>query len=194
MSARASNFRRARLAFLLAFLGPCLALGVPACTHHIGDSCNSNVECSPLGDRFCDLSSPGGYCTVEGCDATSCPDDAVCVSFYSLQRATAACDVRRVPRSDCRGGNGCCEPGTPGCCRLGERCLCDVEGCTQGFCGSETSERRWCMHACDDQGGCREGYQCYPTNQGGAIAVSVRTDAGAIETPLLRYCAPTRSE
>ena len=51
----------------------CAVLMASACARTIGDDCTTNVQCSALGDRFCDLSSPGGYCTVEGCDSTSCP-------------------------------------------------------------------------------------------------------------------------
>ena len=35
-------------------------LVLSGCGHKIGDSCGQNVDCSPLGDRFCDIASPGG--------------------------------------------------------------------------------------------------------------------------------------
>lgn len=193
MSVRFLNFRRAWT--LLAagaepFLMGLLLVCAIACTRQVGDACTTNVDCSPLGDRFCDLSSPEGYCTVEGCDSLSCPSGSVCVAFFSLQRGTPVCSPGRDPRPDCTGGSDCCKPGTPGCCRLGERCLCDDAGCAKSFCASETSEHRWCMHPCESDSDCRTGYQCYTTNQGGTSAVASRTDAGLVEVPVLSYCAP----
>jgi hypothetical protein len=160
-----------------------------ACSHQVGDGCSTNVECSPLGDRFCDLSSPGGYCTIEGCDSISCPSGSVCIRFFSLQRGAPQCDPSRVPRTDCQAGSAdCCQPGSAGCCRLGERCLSD--DAQHSYCASETSEHRWCMHVCNSQSDCRDGYQCYSTDQGGAIAVTVRDDMGVVSTPVASYCAP----
>ena len=168
----------------------CVVLAAGACSRKIGDSCTSNVDCSPLGDRYCDLSSPYGYCTVEGCDQTSCPDNAACISFYSLQRGAPKCNIGLVPRSNCV-GTDCCQPGTPGCCRIGERCLCNELDCTVGYCASETSEHRWCMKPCDEQSDCAPGYTCYSTNQGGAVAVPIHSDAGP-SVPTVQYCAPNR--
>lgn len=205
MNARHIFFRRAWALFLArcSMLGCLAVVLLSACSHKIGDGCATNVECSALGDRFCDLSSPGGYCTVEGCDAWSCPDDSVCVRFFSLQRGSLRCDPSRIPRSDCSGGAECCQAGerinsndpqSPVCCRLGERCLCDDQGCTHSYCASETSERRWCMRACSDNSDCRDNYQCYATNESGTIAVATRTDAGTIDVPVLHYCAPALSK
>jgi hypothetical protein len=196
MSARVLFFRR--ISCLSAATAPLLALlalvCVAACAKGIGDSCSTNVDCSPLGDRFCDLSSPSGYCTLEGCNATSCPNNTVCIRFFSLQRGTAQCDPTKIPRSDCNGGSDCCDPGTAGCCNLGDTCLCDQEGCTLGYCASQTTEHRWCMAPCNSDSDCRSMYQCYTTNQRGAIAVATYTDAGVLELPVLQYCAPALTE
>ncbi|RZO54950.1 MAG: hypothetical protein EVA89_26820 [Sandaracinaceae bacterium] len=51
------------------------------CAPQIGDGCNNSFDCSINGDRQCDLSQPSGACTIFGCDADTCPDDAVCVRF-----------------------------------------------------------------------------------------------------------------
>ena len=53
-------------------IGP-VALGLAmllasACGRDIGDECQTSVDCDPNGTRACDLSQPGGYCTVLGCD------------------------------------------------------------------------------------------------------------------------------
>src|ERR1041384_3478092 len=56
-----------------------LASGVAGCGHKIGDACTNSADCDPSGgNRTCDISQPGGYCIIEGCDARSCPDDSVC--------------------------------------------------------------------------------------------------------------------
>lgn len=184
----------ARAAGVLALV--CLAvLGTAGCTRRIGDSCKTNVECSPLGDRFCDLASPDGYCTVEGCDNTTCPDSAVCVRFFSLKIGDGlSCDSRLSARAaaDCAPGTpGCCVAGTPGCCRIGEQCLCDQPDCGKnGYCASESTERRWCMHGCSSDGDCRNGFQCLPTGSNGTLGITVRNDDGTIDLPTYSYCAP----
>jgi hypothetical protein len=127
------------------------------------------VDCSPLGDRFCDIASPGGYCIIEGCDQKSCPGEAVCVRFFTLQRR-AACT---------------CRDGQP-VCRSAE-CPGQGEVCATGFCASETSERRWCMKGCDGDGDCREGYRCAQTGENGAALVPYE---GQPPGEQAQFCAP----
>jgi hypothetical protein len=55
-----------------------LALG---CTPKIGDSCTVSTNCSATGDRLCDITQPGGYCTVFNCEPESCPEDSKCINF-----------------------------------------------------------------------------------------------------------------
>ncbi|HKO50071.1 MAG TPA: hypothetical protein VJV79_20210, partial [Polyangiaceae bacterium] len=52
--------RLARLAMAFAALTGGLALG---CTPKIGDDCSVSTNCSTTGDRLCDITQPGGYCT-----------------------------------------------------------------------------------------------------------------------------------
>src|SRR5689334_9273278 len=52
-----------------------------ACTPEIGDKCVLSTDCSVRGDRLCDNSQPGGYCTVFNCKGSDCPDQAACVLF-----------------------------------------------------------------------------------------------------------------
>lgn len=158
---------------VLSVAGMLLCLALFACTRNIGDGCVQNVDCSAAGDRFCDIASPGGYCTVEGCDYNTCPDGAACVRFYTLLRGEPACPAG-------------CRPGDRGCCRPDEQCLCGGKGC---YCASETSERRWCMRTCDGegQGSCREGYQCAKTRESGAIPVP---RPGVPMPDDIRFCAP----
>src|SRR5689334_20827785 len=52
------------------------------CGHEIGDSCIVSSDCSPVGDRQCDISQREGYCTIQGCDYNTCPQEAACVRFF----------------------------------------------------------------------------------------------------------------
>ena len=47
-----------------------------AAPSEIGDECTTSVDCSPEGDRMCDIAQRGGYCTIRDCTPDSCPDDA----------------------------------------------------------------------------------------------------------------------
>ncbi|MEM1029545.1 MAG: hypothetical protein AAF928_06435 [Myxococcota bacterium] len=100
-----------------------LAAGA-ACTPSIGDGCENNIDCSTLGDRICDTTQPGGYCTVFNCEPDSCTDEAVCVSFNNeLDAACGTAGAGRQGRfgktfcmrrcdetSDCREGYVCQRP------------------------------------------------------------------------------------
>jgi hypothetical protein len=114
-----------------------------ACSSEIGDECSLSSDCSPQGDRFCDISSPGGYCTVIGCDFDSCPDEAVCVRFFSVSDSDRTCD----PFSEDQAS------GTDDCtadelCTLSETCV------------PRTAEIRFCMKKCDYNSDCRDNYEC----------------------------------
>ncbi len=152
----------------------------------MGDSCATNADCSPLGDRFCDVSAPGGYCTVEGCDirlvngttTDTCPSEAVCVRFFSPL------------------ANKTCDPTHPSGCSPSERCLCDEADCRpsdgglfSGHCAPESSERRSCEKRCERNTDCRSGYSCRETGSHGAEPVptssmKVTTDAGVVNLPV----------
>jgi hypothetical protein len=60
-----------------------LAAGVvvlAACAPQVGKSCSLSTDCSQLGDRLCDTTQPGGYCTVFNCEPDQCPS-STCVAF-----------------------------------------------------------------------------------------------------------------
>lgn len=89
---------------------PILLLGLAVgCTPGIGDECESSVDCSLNGDRVCDRSFPGGYCTVFGCDQNTCPDDAVCVEFQFMtpRLSETSCLFPCESGGDCRDGYSC---------------------------------------------------------------------------------------
>ena len=105
-----------------------------ACGHKIGDSCGNSADCDPsTGARTCDISQPGGYCIIEGCDAgevclpdVNKPGTAACVRTSLEKRA---CAQTCGDSGDCRGGYSCRTVGTCGTLPL----LLDPKG-TAKFC------------------------------------------------------------
>jgi hypothetical protein len=128
------GYRLVSLALLGLLIAAPAVLG--ACGKEIGDPCSGSADCSPNGDRICDLDpqSPDGYCTIPGRDSSTCPDEAVCVRFFSGS-FTLTCETN----------DGC---------SLDE--LCSVSG----HCVPRSSEVRFCMKTCDSSGDCRDGYEC----------------------------------
>jgi hypothetical protein len=159
---------------------------LPACGSKIGDSCSANVDCSSLGDRTCDTAQTEGYCTVEGCNLTSCPDEAACVAFFPTAFLSVACDPLTedaVELSSDAGTAPRTDAGTPvgatNDCRPDEFCT------SSGFCVQSTLERRFCMKKCGDDGDCRDGYECRQTGTRGAEAIPDASRPGY----QLRFCA-----
>jgi hypothetical protein len=77
-----------------------LSLAVLGCAPAIGDPCSTSTDCSQTGDRLCDISQPGGYCTMFDCEpggsnaATKCPDEAACIAFAAEPSAVPGCENR----------------------------------------------------------------------------------------------------
>ena len=65
---------------LLPALAALALAPVLGCTPNIGNKCSLSTDCSQLGDRLCDTTQPGGYCTVFNCEPDQCPN-AICVAF-----------------------------------------------------------------------------------------------------------------
>jgi hypothetical protein len=147
------------LLFRRSFLAGLALLVTAGCGHNIGDACTSNVDCSPAGDRFCDLSVISGYCTVEGCDINTCPNNEPCVRFFTVI-VTEPCDYDSAEPGHCKPGTRCCQPD--------ERCVPDLAatgGVVPGHCAPESTERRWCMHGCGSDGDCRDqNFLCRSTS------------------------------
>jgi hypothetical protein len=92
------------------------------CTPEIGDKCVLSTDCSLRGDRTCDTSQPGGYCTIQDCRANTCPDDAACVLFNPVvpgcgfnsrtpsRVGRAYCMAYCQDDTDCRDGYVCADP------------------------------------------------------------------------------------
>ena len=81
------------------------------CQDRIGDACGSSTDCSVTGDRQCDLSQPGGYCTVFACDPDTCPE-GVCVEwrFNPSRTAETWCMKTCNVDGDCRVEYWCVSP------------------------------------------------------------------------------------
>ncbi len=106
----------------LGFLAAAFLLIASGCSADIGDSCTTSTNCSQSGDRACDTSMPGGYCTIFNCEPDTCPTEAACVAFRQWPSTVAACQdpndtrmlrtfcmVRCSKNSDCRSGYICAD-------------------------------------------------------------------------------------
>jgi hypothetical protein len=112
-----------------------VALVATGCGKEIGDSCVVSSDCDPNGQRICDVSQKEGYCTIMGCDYSTCPEEAACIRFFSGSFENRLCDE----------GEGC---------SFDE--LCDINN----HCVPRTAEARYCMRTCDSNDDCRDGYEC----------------------------------
>ena len=137
---------------------------IAGCGAKIGDSCKTNIDCSPLGDRFCDTAPPNGYCTQEDCTTTSCPSEAVCIRFF-----TVLADEECTFDSD--------HPFSQSTCKsVDERCVCDTSDSSgkclsTAHCAPASTERHWCMRSCSHDSDCRDGFECRSTGTFGAEAI-----------------------
>ncbi|MGD8316308.1 MAG: hypothetical protein PVH21_08265 [Myxococcales bacterium] len=96
-----------RRAIVLVLAG----LAAAGCQQRIGDSCRSSTDCSPTGERQCDLAQPGGYCTVFSCDPDTCPQGA-CVEWRFIPSRTAEtwCMKTCTEDGNCRTDYSCVLP------------------------------------------------------------------------------------
>jgi hypothetical protein len=101
-------------------------LATLGCQQKIGDGCSLGTDCSTSGDRSCDTTLPGGYCTMANCEPDSCPSEAACIAFMLSPSAVLECatgsDSREVrtycmrtcsSNSDCRNGYVCVDLNQP---------------------------------------------------------------------------------
>ncbi len=117
----APPMQRSAFLWLLGVLGT-----LSACSPKIGDSCTVHTDCSAAGDRLCDPTFPGGYCTIFNCEPSKCPSDSVCVAYNVSVAAAPGCNDpadNRLERTfcmascssdgDCRGGYVCADYSNP---------------------------------------------------------------------------------
>jgi len=150
-----------------------VAAAAGACGKEIGDECIVSSDCSPNGDRQCDVSSKGGYCTIQGCDFDTCPAESACVRFFTGSFSNRPCDpaTENTSTDDCN---------------LDE--LCSLVG----QCVPRSSEVRFCMRKCGNNGDCRDGYECRDLDlmiaHGGE---PVLAPGLTFEDNLPKFCAPS---
>jgi hypothetical protein len=139
-------YRMVPLLLLACVLG---VLG--ACGKEIGDACSFSTDCDPNGARSCiDTNAAGsdGYCTIQGCDYSTCPGEAACIQFFTGDFANKPCDPKQPADATMA-----CSPEV-NCCSLDE--LCSLEA----HCVPRSSEVRYCMRTCGSDGDCRDRYEC----------------------------------
>jgi hypothetical protein len=170
------------VSLLVPLVGVLVSLASGACGKEIGDACNTSQDCSPNGDRICDPepNSPGGYCTVYGCDYSTCPGSSECVRFFTSSFENRLCTTT----AECENG---VHEGTAGREYLGSLDeLCSIAG----QCVSRSSEFRYCMKTCDSDGDCRDGYECRTfalmKTHGGE---PVLAPPGVVDANAPRFCA-----
>jgi hypothetical protein len=180
------------------------AVSGAACKRQIGDDCKTATDCDPNGTKACDLSQPGGYCTVMGCDETTCPSEATCIRYFPTAFLTTPCnpsceDVTNPdPDAGCDsvadgggvgadggaadGGGAAAGGGAP----AGPRndCTADEICLVSGVCAPRSTERRYCAKTCGSDGDCRDGYECRLAGREGSMALSSGVDVS------ISFCAP----
>jgi hypothetical protein len=122
---------------LQAVIAASLLLAALGCKPEIGDKCDLDADCSNAGDRLCDRTQPGGYCTVFNCEPGTCPDEATCIGFRTTVSALATEDGPVT-------GWTCSDPQQ-----------------------SSRLQRAFCMRRCKSNGDCRSGYECLDMRQAG---------------------------
>ncbi len=164
---------------------------VAGCGAKIGDACKSNIDCSPLGDRFCDTAPINGYCTQEDCGPTSCPSEAVCVRFFTPiedQPCHTAQESIPFSQADCANPDDrcVCDASINGVCQMPQNPDPNCADC-DGHCAPSATERHWCMRSCSSDSDCRDGYECRETGTFGAEPLP--TFSNGVGTPA-KFCAP----
>jgi hypothetical protein len=134
---------RAAMPFVRILVLAAASILAVGCGSEIGDSCSLTSDCNPSGDegRTCDQFSPQGYCTQLGCDFDTCPEESVCIAFFTGSFSNTTCDPLT-------------EDLATDSCALDELCAID------GHCVPRSAEIRYCMRTCGDQGDCRGQYEC----------------------------------
>lgn len=107
------------------------------CGKEIGDACQISSDCDPTSvERIClDPGNNEGYCTIQGCDYATCPEEAACIRFFTGSFVNRPCQSNDE-------------------CSLDE--LCSING----QCVPRSAEVRYCMRTCESDGDCRDGYEC----------------------------------
>jgi hypothetical protein len=139
------------------------AMVASGCARKVGDECTTAADCNPNGTRSCDSSQPGGYCTIQGCNETSCPDESACIRYFPAQYLTKPCTPTPPPATGCAAD---------------EFCL------PEGLCAQLSQELRYCAKTCSSGDDCRAGYECRLAGTRGSVAFTSDLN------PNVHFCAP----
>lgn len=155
---------------------------LPACRNKIGDPCKRAFDCSPRGERQCDLSNASfdpkreGECTIENCSLGACPREGICIKVYSSKFLSIACDPERedidvddngVPIDDCAPNEVCLH---------------------EGLCADEITARTSCRLECKRDGDCRDNYHCVEIGTDGVYVAPDPDDPTKYATA--KICVP----
>ena len=160
---------------LVLTLAICVLAG--ACGRKIGDKCRDPIDCNNEDiTRTCDQSQPGGYCTIEGCDEKSCPDDSVCIRFFpNMEFLDKLCLVK--DQTTCDPQELCVAYPPPANTPV-------TDPMPDGRCVPRSTEKRNCLARCDDDGDCREEYACRSSGEGATEALTSTPHETA------KFCVP----
>jgi hypothetical protein len=149
--------------------------GAFGCKPKIGEDCAISTDCSLTGDRLCDLTQPGGYCTTFNCEPNGCPEEAACTAFSEGTCSTVSVS-QRLRRTFCM---RTCED--DGDCRGGAyRCLDTTNDPGRTVVDTNPSSRRICavpdkVLAPDAPPPSRDPATCFPSD---ASFDTARPEAG----------------
>ncbi|MBN2192503.1 MAG: hypothetical protein JW751_06770 [Polyangiaceae bacterium] len=132
------------------WIAAAVALTSLGCRPKIGDDCDTNADCSQVGDTLCDRTQPNGYCTEFNCEPGTCPDEAVCIGFSSVISRTPGDEDRTTwacadPQANARFQRNFCMRSCDSNddCRYGYRCRdLEAKGNEYGAVLVETSRRK----------------------------------------------------
>ncbi len=193
------------------FLLLALAAVVGGCKAEIGDDCSVSTDCSNAGDRLCDTTQPGGYCTIFNCEPGTCPEEAICISFKNSPSSVcpdpqSGDRLRRTfcmrscgGNDDCRSGYKCTDLGKDNPWKAtvaeyggvsGKVCIVPFRGATASggpadICSpAKGCTAESCGGCCDALGFCRSGTEVAACgNAGGACTDCTGGSCVALPTP-----------
>jgi hypothetical protein len=165
-----------------------------ACGKEIGDACSFSTDCDPNGARSCIDATPAGgdgYCTIQGCDFSTCPGEAVCVQFFTGNFSNKPCDPNMPADPTMPDPAMPTGPPIPTTCSADVNCCSLDELCSLSeHCVPRSSEVRYCMRTCSSDGDCRDGYECRDLDKmkahGGQPVLS---SGAALDASAPKFCA-----
>ena len=166
------------------FIALALFALLPACKNKIGDECLRAIDCSPRGERQCDLSNSPfdnkreGECTIENCSLGACPKEGICVKVYSSKFLSVACDPEAEDLAE--------DPTNPD--HLVDDCDPDEICLPEGLCADEITARTSCRLECKKDSDCRGNYRCTEIGSDGVYVAPDPDDPTKFQTA--KICVP----